>query len=193
MLCEHWCMLFSQPNLLFCWNLQSSRDSCSWCWITFHLNFCSVSYSHRFLLQAKIFSWVFQTLLKCYFQCFPSLSDNSSNKNIFGNRRLTILKEVWLNFVADICNGPNFADIEETNNQKSDTMSSLSESISTNGSTLLASEMHSMDRPGNLTNSTMTEGETRPEVLNKKAVSIINRVRDKLTGKEFKHGIAICF
>jgi FKBP12-rapamycin complex-associated protein len=64
-----------------------------------------------------------------------------------------------------------------------------SDSIADSGSDLLESVQHEVPNRKPTTNlqqlHSMDNGNHEPEALNKKAVSIINRVRDKLTGKDF--------
>jgi FKBP12-rapamycin complex-associated protein len=64
-----------------------------------------------------------------------------------------------------------------------------SDSITDSGSDLLESVQHEVPNRKAATNMqqlhSMDNGNHEPEALNKKAVSIINRVRDKLTGNDF--------
>ena len=64
-----------------------------------------------------------------------------------------------------------------------------SDSITDSGSDLLESVQHEVPNRKATTNMqqlhSMDNGSHEPEALNKKAVSIINRVRDKLTGNDF--------
>jgi FKBP12-rapamycin complex-associated protein len=64
-----------------------------------------------------------------------------------------------------------------------------SDSIADSGSDLLESVQHEVPNRKMTTNiqqlHSMDNGNREPEALNKKAVSIINRVRDKLTGNDF--------
>ena len=66
---------------------------------------------------------------------------------------------------------------------------SRSDSIADSGADLLESVQHEVPNRKMTTNieqlHSMEKGSHEPEALNKKAVSIINRVRDKLTGKDF--------
>lgn len=75
----------------------------------------------------------------------------------------------------------HFLATEERNSMRAD--STPSDIVGGNGVVVASAENSVTDRSGILTNSAVNDSETRPEVMNKKAISIINRVRDKLTGK----------